>query len=108
MQYLRGQTVNHLNNIHEAQGILYILYSNCPPGVKTECFPDFRKEDIFMPENNKETNERIRRAEIYSTKCRLRELRKERRRSKMVLTASKIIIILAAVLLGAVIGGGLY
>lgn len=53
-----------------------------------------------------ETNERIQRAERYSTKCRLRELRKERRLSKMVLTASKIIIILAAVLIGVVIGGG--
>lgn len=59
-----------------------------------------------MPGNNKETNERIRRAELYSTKCRMRELRKERRRSKMVLTVSKIIIILAAVLIGVVIGGG--
>ena len=56
---------------------------------------------------NKETNERIRRAEIYSTKCRIRELRRERRLSKMVLTATKVIIVAAAVLLGVVIGGGL-
>lgn len=60
-----------------------------------------------MPGNNKETNERIRRAEVYSTKCRLRELRRERRLSKMVLTATKVIIVAAAVLLGVVIGGGL-
>ena len=56
--------------------------------------------------NNVE-NDRIRRAEVYSTKCRLRELRKERRLSKMVLTATKVIIVAAAVLLGVVIGGGL-
>ena len=60
-----------------------------------------------MSVTNEEKNERIRRAELYSTKCRMRDLRKERRRSKMVLTASKIIIILAAVLIGVVIGGGL-
>lgn len=59
-----------------------------------------------MPVTNEEKNERIRRAEVYSTKCRLRELRSERRRSKMVLAASKIIIVSAAVLLGVVIGGG--
>lgn len=59
-----------------------------------------------MPITNEEKTERIRRAEVYSTKCRMRELRKERRRSKMVLTASKIIIILSAVLIGVVIGGG--
>ena len=104
MQYLRGQTVNHLNNIHEAQGILYIIIVVNPPGVKTECFPDFRKEDIFFM-NNVE-NDRIRRAEIYSTKCRMRELRRERRRDKAVLTAAKVIIVAAAVLIGVVIGGG--
>ena len=60
-----------------------------------------------MPITNEEKTERIRRAELYSTKCRLRELRKERRLSKMALTAAKVIIVLAAVLLGAVIGGGL-
>ena len=36
-----------------------------------------------------------------------RELRRERRLSKMVLTATKVIIVAAAVLLGVVIGGGL-
>lgn len=56
---------------------------------------------------NEEKTERIRRAEIYSTKCRIRELRRERRLSKMVLTATKVIIVAAAVLLGVVIGGGL-
>ena len=57
--------------------------------------------------DNKEANDRIRRAERYITKCRLRELRRERRLSKMVLTAAKCIIIAAAVLIGVVIGGGL-
>ena len=56
---------------------------------------------------NEEKTEQIRRAEIYSTKCRIRELRRERRLSKMVLTATKVIIVAAAVLLGVVIGGGL-
>ena len=56
---------------------------------------------------NEEKTERIRRAEIYSTQCRIRELRRERRLSKMVLTATKVIIVAAAVLLGVVIGGGL-
>lgn len=56
---------------------------------------------------NKETNERIQRAERYSTKCRLRELRRERRLNKAVMTAAKCIVIAAAVLLGVVIGGGL-
>ena len=56
---------------------------------------------------NKENNERIQRAERYITKCRLRELRRERRLSKMVLTAAKVIVVAAAVLLGVVIGGGL-
>lgn len=60
-----------------------------------------------MPENNKETNDRIRRAELYRTKCRMRELRRARRINKMVLTSAKVVIILAAVLLGVVIGGGL-
>lgn len=56
--------------------------------------------------DNKEANDRIRRAEIYSTKCRLRELRRERRINKMVLTAAKVIVVLAAVLIGVAIGGG--
>lgn len=60
-----------------------------------------------MPGNNKETNERIRRAEIYSTKCRMRELRRERRLNKMVMTVAKVIVIVSAVLLGVVIGGGI-
>ena len=54
-----------------------------------------------------EINDRNQRAERYITKCRLRELRKERRLNKAVMTATKVIIVLAAVLLGAVIGGGL-
>ena len=57
-----------------------------------------------MPENK---NDRNQRAERYITKCRLRQLRRERRINKMVLTAAKVIIVAAAVLLGAVIGGGL-
>ena len=60
-----------------------------------------------MPGNNKETNERIRRAEVYSTKCRMRELRRERRLRKMVMTVAKVIVIVSAVLLGVVIGGGM-
>lgn len=84
-------------------GIPYILYVLSPLTSRREIILSYRKEDIFM---NKETNERIQRAERYSTKCRLRELRRERHRNKMVLTASKIIIILAAVLIGVVIGGG--
>ena len=56
---------------------------------------------------NEEKTERIRRAEIYSTKCRIRELRRERRLSMMVLTATKVFIVASAVLLGVVIGGGL-
>lgn len=56
--------------------------------------------------DNKETNERNQRAERYITKCRLRELRNERRRNKAVLTAAKVIVVLAAVLIGVVIGGG--
>lgn len=105
LQHLRERTVTpDETRPRDPSGDTIYIICVVPLDVKPENIPAYAKEDIFM---NKETNERIRRAEVYSTKCRMRELRKERRRSKMVLTASKIIIILAAVLLGAVIGGGL-
>lgn len=104
MQHLRERTVTPERPTKDPGGILYNIVSYPPVSVKPEYFPDFARRIFFM--NNVE-NDRIRRAEAYSTKCRLRELRRERRRNKAVLTAAKVVIIAAAVLLGAVIGGGL-